>query len=1249
MDPAPSGQRARILPKTTGPLFASDRDPRHGTGSVGDAQSLLRTPARVRRIHNHRWLRPQRGSLLRPRPGAGHLPWQPPQPNRLATLPGQPHLALLDRRETFDQAGRWLGLTDRNGNATTATYTGPQLTRVSFPDGRHDNFTYHPDGELATITEVGVDGATSLAWSYTWSGDDLTRIDRPDGTALAHTYDDPAHPGYLTRTTLEGTDGTSQRVLQAWEYDTQGRRTLRAEAVGTALERETSWTWDPTYPALVATMEQPSVEGFPEVEVTTQGYDASGNRNSLTVEGFERGAPFSLTTVYTHNAAGRKLTIDPPGHAADDVVSFGYDPTRGNGLLVLASRTDPLIGSTTYDHDAFNRRTSMTDPNGVVTETEYDALDRVTQIIQRGATLAEDLVTEHRYNVFGDLFQTMLPEGNVIEYGYDAAGRLEWIERKADDQVSTHGERVFFTLDNLGNRIREQHQRWDGATWQDRSESSYAYSSRCHLDSVTRGAPGEVSTTEFAYDCDGRLERTWDANHPSMRQTEPATTESFYDELDRLTEVRQPFGATGTTVSTFYSYDVQDHLVSVTDSEGAVTTYAFSDRDLLTQEVSEVSGTTESLYDEHGELMQRIDARGVTETRTLDALDRLTFVDYADDTLDITLTYDDPGVPFSLGRLTQIERGGIAIDTGYDRFGRVTQDGDLLYTYDGNGNRTRVEYPGGMSAITTHDFADRPETLTLERPVDPDLPVVTGATYEPSGPLATLSLGNGLTETRTHDSRYYPDAITVDNGAATTLLDWDYTTDAEGNPTSIADLLNAANDRSYAYQDVQYFLTQGDGPWGTRSWTYDAIGNRLSETRDGQTDTYSYVLNLAGGNSAKLDAISLAVGGSRSYGYDSAGNQTHVSEGADVVVRQYDDAGRLSHQQRDAAEASTEFLYDGRSFLSQALGREPDGSGHGVFCDGFESGDTAGWGAAATVPGTCFATLETIATYSSDGTLHSSTDQGTTWHIVYFGGRPIAQYEPTTDTLLHLTPDHLGTPILATDTAGTAVWSGGFQPFGADYAGASVAGVFLRFPGQWVGGAWEDSSAGVLANNVHRWYGAGSGRYSRPDPLGVESSIHVYTFVDNRPQMFIDPFGLRAIIFTGCEAWFLDDDWNIIHKCTAGSGIKGATIEQQGAPYKGPIPEGKYFIIPTEFSGGWRSNFRTPGWGIWRTPLHPAPKTETLGRDGFFLHGDTRKNRPDSMGCVDVGDCDTWARNWAMEDPVQTIDFYVFYTGKVCN
>jgi hypothetical protein len=82
-------------------------------------------------------------------------------------------------------------------------------------------------------------------------------------------------------------------------------------------------------------------------------------------------------------------------------------------------------------------------------------------------------------------------------------------------------------------------------------------------------------------------------------------------------------------------------------------------------------------------------------------------------------------VPFSLGRLTAITRDGHAVAYTYDRFGRTTQDGELAYGYDANGNRTTIGYPGGVMATYGFDFADRETTLTVTTP-EGSTPVVTG-------------------------------------------------------------------------------------------------------------------------------------------------------------------------------------------------------------------------------------------------------------------------------------------------------------------------------------------------------------------------------------------------------------------------------------------------------------------------------------------------------------------------------------------
>jgi hypothetical protein len=57
----------------------------------------------------------------------------------------------------FDAGGFWQSTTDRNGNATSATYASGVLAQVDFPDGRREDFTYYPtgdpaEGKLETIT-----------------------------------------------------------------------------------------------------------------------------------------------------------------------------------------------------------------------------------------------------------------------------------------------------------------------------------------------------------------------------------------------------------------------------------------------------------------------------------------------------------------------------------------------------------------------------------------------------------------------------------------------------------------------------------------------------------------------------------------------------------------------------------------------------------------------------------------------------------------------------------------------------------------------------------------------------------------------------------------------------------------------------------------------------------------------------------------------------------------------------------------
>jgi len=929
-------------------------------------------------------------------------------------------------------------------------------------------------------------------------------------------FDDPANPQLPTRIV----DGRGAQTLLS--YDAHGRVITKTEAAGTPLSRTTTWTYDAAFPALPTRIETPSTAGGASRRATLLSYDAAGNLTRRRSQGVEAGGFFDLETVTTFNAAGQPLSVDPPGYGGNDATSFTYDPARGS--LVADSRIDPLVGATTYEHDPFNRQTAAIDPNGVRTETAYDGLNRVLIVSRKGATSADDLITTHEYSALGDLTRTTLPRGNVVEYGYDAAGRLLSIERKPD--ATTPGERTLYTLDQTGQRVKEKLQRWGGAAWITESFTDYVYLNRCQIGKVVHGG-GAV--TEYSYDCDGNLEKVWDANHP--KATNPAPTQLYaYDALDRLSSVTQPWtGAGGPAAVTSYSYDVQDHLAAVTDAEGNTTTYTYSDRDLITQEVSPVSGVTASAYNEHGEPVTEIDARGVVVTRTVDVLDRVTDLSYHDSDLDTAYTYDTG--TFAKGRLTGITRGGQTVAYGYDRFGRLTQDGALTYTWDKNGNRVTIGYPENVNASYAYDFADREQSLTVQVGPKPPLQLVAGATYKPLGPLSGLALGNGTTELRSFDSRYFPEGIEVPG-----RLSWKYSVDAVGNVLSITDTLNTANSRIYRYQDSQYFLTSGNGPWGARNWTYDRIGNRLTETRGATTDTYLYLSNATGGNTPKIDRLLPGGEPAGRYTFDAAGNL--LEDGR--LSFSYGDDKRLTSSGN--AKGTATYTYDGRGFLSQSTMPLPTG----LYDD------------------------YTVPTYSSEGLLlhrfaHRNLLSGTRLSSVqkshlfvfYFAGRPVAtldkvtegppNLETTTSSWQYLTVDHLGTPILVTNPAGTQLWQGGFEPFGADY---SSSPTILRFPGQWDGPSFH--SQGVpegLYYNVHRWYAPKAGRYTQADPLGLFRSLTHYVYATSSPLNFIDPDGRfpKPPDAKGCGASLWNADITLPKPCRGcdSEKVKAASIHVQ--------------------------------------------------------------------------------------------------------
>jgi hypothetical protein len=96
---------------------------------------------------------------------------------------------------------------------------------------------------------------------------------------------------------------------------------------------------------------------------------------------------------------------------------------------------------------------------------------------------------------------------------------------------------------------------------------------------------------------------------------------------------------------------------------------------------------------------------------------------------------------------------------------------------------------------------------------------------------------------------------------------------------------------------------------------------------------------------------------------------------------------------------------------------------------------------------------------------------------------------------------------------------------------------------------------------------------------------------------------------------------NIIHfPAVSGRPINGKfdySQNRQKEADQGPIPEGEYWIQPSELqqNAWYRYKNSRSGWGDYWITIHPYPSTETYKRGGFFIHGGST---PGSAGCIDL-------------------------------
>jgi RHS repeat-associated protein len=292
---------------------------------------------------------------------------------------------------------------------------------------------------------------------------------------------------------------------------------------------------------------------------------------------------------------------------------------------------------------------------------------------------------------------------------------------------------------------------------------------------------------------------------------------------------------------------------------------------------------------------------GVT-THGYDRANRLTSIDYADTTPDISFTYDAAGNPLSM-----VDGSGTETRTydSLDRLLTVTRGSSTFsYVYDAASNVTGRTYPGSTIVNYSYDQLNRLATVVNGSNT-------TSYAYDPASNLTqtTLPSGNGYVESRVYDRAGRLTEVKNQKGA-TVLSHFLSSLDPVGNPTQVVRTGGLAETQTYTYDANDRItgvcLQAGTCPGASDPfirWTYDKVGNRLSEQRPTGTTSYTY------------DARDrLLSAGSTSLAYDQNGNQTQ--KGTRTFA--YDLANRLKSTTQGSS--TTTYLYDGEGKRLEATG-----------------------------------------------------------------------------------------------------------------------------------------------------------------------------------------------------------------------------------------------------------------------------------------------------------------------------------------
>jgi RHS repeat-associated protein len=365
-----------------------------------------------------------------------------------------------------------------------------------------------------------------------------------------------------------------------------------------------------------------------------------------------------------------------------------------------------------------------------------------------------------------------------------------------------------------------------------------------------------------------------------------------------------------------------------------------------------------------------------------------------------------------------------------------------------------------------------------------------------------------LITTAGYDLDYRLTSLNLKNGTVS-VSGYTYAYGDKMNLTGITDTVTAANSNTLSYSATNR-LASASGAWGSAAYSYDAVGNRLSDVvtgalnknRQSSMDSFSNRITGMTENAAAF----------RTYSYDGAGNIATDVRPGETYAYVYNKRNRLSSVTRNATSYAT-YIYNAleqlTSRVTSAAGA-PAGTVHYIY-------DLDGHLIVEADAATGATLREYIWLPSNDNHVNAAGGNvGQSLGLASLAANdnnpvdlPLAIVDTvsTAPTLLMVHSDHLGRPIRLTDATKATVWQATYKPWGETQSISGTRTNNLRLPGQYF------QIETNLAYNWHRHYDPVTGRYTQPDPLRFVDGPAIYAYAKSSPFMRTDRSGLFAIFF----------------------------------------------------------------------------------------------------------------------------------------